>query len=1002
MGEVGTAFGGVPAPDPLAQFLGRVVAWSAPGEPDTYVNIHGFTPKTEAATRQFPRKGGGRAYTSMVEYGQMQQFLWLLDQAGDEAFFCISTRSGFKGTDKQGNRKATRAKAVNRAVRLKAFVLDLDIKPKGYRSQHEALAAALPFFDGLGIEPTIVDTGVGLHLYPTLAVGITPAEWQPLANALIEAAKHAGLKFDVAVTRDDDRILRVPGSRNLKDPANPKVCRLLKLGTDVQLEHLRAVLAPFMGRTPASPRANGHAPLDLSFLPPRPPITGPEAERARADVERLRVVTSIDHLIGACPVIKDAEWRGGDGDPEPLWKEFANLCHYVENGRDFFHDLSSDDPRYDEDATDQKYDERVLMGWPLCATIAAASPAAEAICKTCPMYGKGQSPIHAATRGDPPGEAHGGQVNGHANPAILSAAPFVTADGELVRPIWLPEACIYTPDKFIRLPDGRPVFHTPVLHIGAYYDTDGVLFFEFTILRGTTDVIDQITFEIPAAATASPVKFAEATHRYGLFPNRAIKDYDFMTDLQTMIREKRLAVSRVRTGWLKNEKKFSFGGHLYTADGRTPNAMPDIPYLIPEGNVDEWREAANVYVGKGLTEMEIIIACGYTGPLVQFSGVEGVILFVHSETGRGKSAAAWAGCTVAADPEALVKSMASNKGGLHRIMAFNNIPVFFDELVPDDTPHVRDFAQLLKTATSGQDALRLKQSGTTEQKILTASNQVVGLGNRRLTEIAKAADTNAQAARVVEFEMPDKIEMAGITQADVSRIKDALRRNHGVAMQFYIDFVVRHYDAVQQMVGDTLDYLSRTLNAPKAARFWLAQLAVIMVAIRIARKLNLHMFNVPAIDQFLLDWFRRNRDEVFGAESSSDNIELHLDRMRGFYNDNFKKRIITDVLPTRGRIDTKVHNSGMLIGLIKPTIRIAVQDKRMYASWSEFRQWCKERNMSAEHSKSVLITNGVCLFHRKGKSIGGNTSYYTAPEAVFDFNLDDPRNVGFVPEKHEF
>ena len=43
MGGSETPFGnGTYIPDPLAQFLGRVVPWSVVDPPDSYVNIHAF------------------------------------------------------------------------------------------------------------------------------------------------------------------------------------------------------------------------------------------------------------------------------------------------------------------------------------------------------------------------------------------------------------------------------------------------------------------------------------------------------------------------------------------------------------------------------------------------------------------------------------------------------------------------------------------------------------------------------------------------------------------------------------------------------------------------------------------------------------------------------------------------------------------------------------------------------------------------------------------------
>ncbi len=53
----GTPFGGSYTPDPLLQFLQRVVPWSLTDPPDSYVNIHAF-----GGDIPTPFKGGGRAF----------------------------------------------------------------------------------------------------------------------------------------------------------------------------------------------------------------------------------------------------------------------------------------------------------------------------------------------------------------------------------------------------------------------------------------------------------------------------------------------------------------------------------------------------------------------------------------------------------------------------------------------------------------------------------------------------------------------------------------------------------------------------------------------------------------------------------------------------------------------------------------------------------------------------------------------------------------------------
>lgn len=994
-----TAFGGSGIPDQTAQFLARVLAWSTADPPDSYVNIHAFTPKASPRARErYARKGGGRAYASLTEYAELQQFLFLLNRDEDEAFFCVSTRSAVNGTDKAGHRRASRAKSVNQPVQLKAFVLDLDVKAKGYASQRAALAAVLPFLERLGIKPgPIVDTGGGLHVYITLPEPIRPSVWQRLANALIEAAKQAGIQHDVGVTRDDDRLLRLPGSYNRK-LAEPRLCRILDLGTDTTLADLEKALAPYRV---AAPRANGHsngALLDPTLFPPRRPITGSEAERVQAEVEQFRVVTSAELLVRACPVVADSLERGGDDDVEPLWFELAKLCHYVEDGRALFHRLShkysGQGGDYSPEDTDAKYDTVQTGGWPHCQTIADSSPEAMAICQTCPHWAAKRTPIHATQNG-----------SAHKNGSTLPPAAFAAVgapDFTDIRPSWLPGHWAYDPDGLVSIA-GQPVFTRPVHDVRMTYLPDSTAVVEFQFSRGTRDLNDVGKFTIPTQAMHNNGKFHETIMAHGLGLERLTsKDNQTMgTDLLTQIQLARAAVTQQRTGWLG--KEFAYGGQLYTAEGPRPSGSTPISLLTPRGNLADWKAAAAALMGRNCIEMEIIMATGYTGPLVAMSGVPGTLLHVFGETGRGKTLACTVACSVACDPQAVIKDQ-TQMAGPQRITTFNNIPVYFDEFVRDDSRETKGFAQLVKNATSGSSRLRLDRSGR-EREVETSRNQVVGCANRRLTEVSKLSTTNAQAARIVEFEMSNAIQQSGLAQADFISVGKALQHNHGVAMQVYIDFVVRNYDAVNSMVQDMLRWLNNRLQSGHSERFWIAQLAIIFVAVRLASKLGLQQFNISAIQKFLLDWYIAHRDSVFGSVVDTDNPEYQLSLLNMFYNDNLDKKLTTSYLARRGRHVERAKEEGdvrlnpITLRPRELAIRIASKDAKMLISVDKLRRWCESRSGSFEQLKVCLTRANYCTYERKNKSIGGGTHYPTVSEPVLMFDLNDPRNAGFLPEE---
>lgn len=130
-------------------------------------------------------------------------------------------------------------KAEN-AIAARAFWLDLDCGPEkaakgaGYESKNLAKESLAAFCKALGIpEPTIVDSGNGLHIYWFLDESLPAATWKPVANMLKALTRKHGLKADDSCTADIARVLRVPGTYNHKDPANPKQVKIKRLSPPV-------------------------------------------------------------------------------------------------------------------------------------------------------------------------------------------------------------------------------------------------------------------------------------------------------------------------------------------------------------------------------------------------------------------------------------------------------------------------------------------------------------------------------------------------------------------------------------------------------------------------------------------------------------------------------------------------------------------------------------------------------------------------------------------------
>ena len=991
-GSTGTPFGdGSYIPDPLAQFLSRVVPWGDA----SYVNIHAFGGNTAT-----PFKGGGRAYGSMADYGHLQSFVGYLNHIQAQVFFCISSKSQHEGMA-NGQRRASRKR--EHVHQLRSLVVDLDVKPTGYPSQAAALAAWLPFCDELGLKPgPIVSTGWGLHAYIVFDQPISRTQWQALADRLIEAGRAKGLKFDVGVTRDANRVLRLPTSFNRKDKDNPKECRVLSLGETMTLAEVTAALSGFPLTSGVS-HPKRAAVIDPAILPPRPPIRGPEANRALASLAAARVVTSIDLLRRACPVVADSERRGGDTDLEPLWFELAKLCHYVQDGRDYFHDLSSDDPRYDPEQTDAKYDQAEPQGWPACATIARASPAALTLCQGCRFNGQGQSPINFATHGDSGTQIQ--HMNGHANGHTGAVALLPMADD----PILLPPGYHHSPDRYVVTDDGQKVFNVPIHKMSAEWVGNQVVM-HFGVPRGTNAVDDLHEFNIPMGLINSPQEFSKLAFNNGLtFDPPQIYTTVVRPCLASWVervRERREMTEAPRMGWIEPTGKiegFAYGGQIFGKNGpRLSTLYRSEVWMMPRGDLAKWKENVGMVIGRGIVELDCLAATTFAAPLVRFTPFDGLIVFGRSSgTGKGKSVALEMGLSVWFGKLGKITG-ATIKSVIKHVNSLNNLPAFFDELGSDPSQQ-KQLATLILQLTAGVDPMALMRSGD-QRKRETSRTMVVAAANDSLREAATRADTDAQGARILEIEIPpDGLRKLDLQPDRVAEVKNMLANNHyGVAGMVYAEALGRHHEQFGKWVMEEMMTLHRELHLTERDRFWEASAATVLVGARIAKALGLMNFDIVSMEKFMRKLLRAQRVNLDSVAVDADDPDVQLDRVSEFLN-----RYKQDIIQTRDQpLPKQGNNRSQLVAYPKDFLATRESVARicndwMLVSYAKYVKWLRlpeNSGINAHHAIRVLTQNGSCIKSTFRRSLGAGLIMHHPPvqEYVLQFDLSKSENARFL------
>lgn len=122
------------------------------------------------------------------------------------------------------SRYATNANSFN------SLFIDVDCGPnKAYTNKKEALSALQLFCSeaDLPIPSLIIDSGWGVHVYWCFQEQVSVEQWRLAADNLKKKTKSIGLQADMAVTADPARVMRVPGSLNLKQQTKPKPVKII-------------------------------------------------------------------------------------------------------------------------------------------------------------------------------------------------------------------------------------------------------------------------------------------------------------------------------------------------------------------------------------------------------------------------------------------------------------------------------------------------------------------------------------------------------------------------------------------------------------------------------------------------------------------------------------------------------------------------------------------------------------------------------------------------------
>lgn len=974
------------------ELLSRVLAWEEPMQ--SFVNIH------TTVTKDGKKFWGGRAVKSLDE---AENFLTWTVSNSDDIYFCLSTQANAKPrTDKIGRTYYIAERNQQNVVALKSLFIDVDFKL--YDSPASATKELAKFIKNTGMpKPTaIVNSGGGLHIYWALDHALTRNEWQPLADALAEAAKQQNFKCDTACTIDSARILRLPQTTNKKyNPPRPVTLVGSTVEHDYATDNISKILDPYKIKR-STPAQSNTIFMDPALFPPRPPLPY-KSNLAAGITETIYEPIKLEDVLPECPWLAEAVATGGKDYANPLWNLTTLCATFTVGGEADAHRMANGHADYEPASTEALFARKAReqqqkgLGWPSCRTISASGATP---CSSCPHLVEGKSPFHFVKKPEPPlkelipeegiidedvPEGYERTDNGYIN-------YFFTDDEGLTQKVEVVDAPLE--DGWIEsTADGE------LLHFSSRQRKTGA----------------KVHIELPLMFMGMVKEMKQAIQKKGVLLPEENKDFKrFSKFMSAWVKKLQVLKDSVKVesfGWHTGDAGvdgFVYGGRKWTAAGSSPAGTAD-PVLEgiyhPVGDLQRWKDAAKLITEQHRPELNAIIAAAFGGPLIRFHNTAAALLSVTStESGVGKSTAlniatgVWGKPSIA--KQGLTDTVNQVMGKLSRT---RHLPAFYDEI--HDEKDFKKIADITWQFIESKERGRLR-SNASLQKIGEWDTLLTAASNGSVTSavVENSQSTTAGYYRVFEYEVrrtpPGAPGM--VSPGEASRIGGYLKDNYGTAGMEYTKFLGANPDKVRQDFGVYYDRVTSEINMLQEERFWAALITCLLLGTNYANNLGLTEIDEAGLQHFLytqVDRLRGRKDRESIDLTMADNVSDILAR---YISENHATGTIkTNRIPiTAGRPlpdAIKILYPQPISQIRDLVIQIGMEDNRMRISSSHLRKWLREHKRQPKPVIDALM-NQFGMKEIKGKLAGG-TGHALPTEYLFELNLTGSSLIDFINEQ---
>ena len=709
----------------------------------------------------------------------------------------------------------------------RCFFSDLDVG-KQYPDRATAVAALISFLDTTDLpKPAVVSSGKGLHLYWPLTEDVAAEDWKPQAIKLKKLQEYHGFHVDPVRTADTSSVLRVPGTKHLKDPKRPLDVVVVKAGdAPISFDAFVTLLDRAVQLTPTGEAIT--VPLPESMVDNQPVVLG----------QLAKACAQIDRIV-----------RGASTMSEPEWWRGLGVIRFVENGRDICHKVSIPHPGYNPDETNKKLDqlERPMsdgrsIGPTTCGTM--ADTCGSDICNRCwfrkaPGYLDTSSPLVAARR--MPKKA----VEGIPSPP----SPYTRVKDGIMRG---------SEDPHIICPyDLYPVlnFHDPA-------NNKRSSLWELVVPRKGI-----VQFQLLHEEVQDPRILGGILGNNGFLPQleelKWIRHYmsAYIRELQRHQDENN---QHSHLGWTDDHAAFILPEHAIMRGKVVPALVTHqvakaTTSIKRAGTQAKQIELLSFYKDERYVRHQFMIACSLASPLFYTTGHYGTVVNMAGESGASKSTALLTAGSLWGMPDDFVINGTAGggtvKGKNNRFAILSNLPVCVDEIT---NMNVDDARELVMGFTQKQaEPIKLDRNSVEKARSTNGkSTLLLCTANNSLHEMLSQRNQAGTAGSMRVFEMPTPRIFHTIPEHEAKAEADdflrALRQNYGHVGPAFMEHVQGNLAGFETMVIDEVKRLEAIGHFRSAERFWSAVAASGMVALKQAYKIGLLPFDPDLVEEWLM------------------------------------------------------------------------------------------------------------------------------------------------------